>query len=250
MNTNVHVGNGTVHPRVRGERGPLPTNAVAVLGSSPRARGTRKLACSRVRIHRFIPACAGNATTANRFMLPPSVHPRVRGERIQPVPHAFLLTGSSPRARGTLREALVSHFHHRFIPACAGNADLGDRMTQEHPVHPRVRGERWGRDSACRSQVGSSPRARGTPSFSPFPWRPCRFIPACAGNAFVAHSQHILTTVHPRVRGERASAWLSSTIGGGSSPRARGTHRGGGNDPFNSRFIPACAGNAMIPPTI
>ena len=53
---------GAVHPRVRGERIlPLAWRS-AEPGSSPRARGTPCPQVRAVRIRRFIPACAGNAT--------------------------------------------------------------------------------------------------------------------------------------------------------------------------------------------
>ena len=77
------------------------------------------------------------------------------------------------------------------------------------------------------SRGGSSPRVRGTllhPRLRSFP---CRFIPACAGNA--AHD---------------AAARLAIA---GSSPRVRGTRVVDRLLEQIRRFIPACAGNAASP---
>ena len=52
-----------------------------------------------------------------------------------------------------------------------------------------------------------------------------RFIPADAGNATTTNTRRVITTVHPRGRGERGGLLDAS-------------------DPFN-RFIPADAGNAL-----
>ena len=103
----------------------------------------------------------------------------------------------------------------RPLPALRRDADS---------VHPRVRGERQWVVVHRASCIGSSPRARGTPSRRDGVPRPRRFIPACAGNARWQASQRPQPPVHPRVRGER------------SSFRARESGR--------QRFIPACAGNA------
>ena len=44
-----------------------------------------------------------------------------------PSPHApFACHGSSPRVRGTLGELFDTRTAHRFIPACAGNAQNGN----------------------------------------------------------------------------------------------------------------------------
>ena len=92
---------------------------------------------------------------------------------------------------------------------------------------------------------GSSPRVRGT-------LRPCgppslalRFIPACAGNAFGVTGNQRMTSVHPRVCGERVLRIKTPKVDDGSSPRVRGTLHGDQAKAGKSRFIPACAGNAF-----
>ena len=71
-----------------------------------------------------------------------------------------------------------------------------------------------------------------------------RFIPACAGNAFIAAASAAPLTVHPRVCGERFWPSVRSYTRPGSSPRVRGTHMEIFCTVRIRRFIPACAGNA------
>ncbi len=97
---------------------------------------------------------------------------------------------------------------------------------------------------------GSSPRARGTRSSRCPAISRRRFIPACAGNATVAGCLFFSSTVHPRVRGERASSMSTTATLSGSSPRARGTRRPRQLPQQSQRFIPACAGNAVLVPLI
>ena len=52
-----------VHPRVCGEREVLAGKCGELHGSSPRVRGTHPPGVTRALVNRFIPACAGNATT-------------------------------------------------------------------------------------------------------------------------------------------------------------------------------------------
>ena len=235
----------TVHPRVCGERLAGYPMVGMNYGSSPRVRGTLDRLAGRVRGDRFIPACAGNAHSApdvapasGRFIpacagnarrrsptwIPTAVHPRVCGERPTPQQVDVRATGSSPRVRGTRSGRLALGVLVRFIPACAGNAPPLGRKTRRSPVHPRVCGERG---AATRTRIagrGSSPRVRGTPGRRLVCAVGRRFIPACAGNAFIG-----CLVLFGRV---------------GSSPRVRGTRAFGGGQPRPVRFIPACAGNA------
>ena len=111
-------------------------------------------------------------------------------------------------------------------------------------VHPRVCGERPGGASDLLALTGSSPRVRGTPSLPRLHPPSRRFIPACAGNAFVWRPKASRRTVHPRVCGERTVLAVSKSIWSGSSPRVRGTPPCLSVVVARLRFIPACAGNA------
>ena len=70
-----------------------------------------------------------------------------------------------------------------------------------------------------------------------------RFIPALAGNIKKWFSTGPRNTVHPRARGEHDCRFLPLPVGGGSSPRSRGTLSSGFTGDTIGRFIPALAGN-------
>ncbi len=98
-------------------------------------------------------------------------------------------------------------------------------------------------------QIGSSPHARGTPEQWARVGEASRFIPACAGNASFFDNCLAWFAVHPRMRGERAAQRPLLLTLDGSSPHARGTLIALGFGYNASRFIPACAGNAIVSTT-
>ena len=213
------------HPRVRGEHVPATTTAKAMVGSSPRARGTHLASLRRGYVARIIPACAGN--TAQRAVF------------------AQLGDGSSPRARGTLNLQKRPRPHSRIIPACAGNTVEFSAGTAEPADHPRVRGEHLVIVTEFPGDAGSSPRARGTPPSRSRHRRPRRIIPACAGNTPIPSGRNSARADHPRVRGEHLPSSAVTAGLFGSSPRARGT-RSSLSPPIDpTRIIPACAGNTF-----
>ena len=53
-----------------------------------------------------------------------------------------------------------------------------------------------------------------------------------------------MSTVHPRMRGERVFWLVALSMAAGSSPHARGTRQYQETQAAAVRFIPACAGNA------
>ncbi|BCX89980.1 hypothetical protein MIN45_P2354 [Methylomarinovum tepidoasis] len=168
----------------------------------------------------------------------------MRGERTIEVCDVDDGRGSSPHARGTRHPQFRQFGRGRFIPACAGNARSSPSTFHRRPVHPRMRGERCSSWPVLGVNAGSSPHARGTleGSFSSFFVN--RFIPACAGNAFLRQAPPFRVTVHPRMRGERLKFGDLSPAHNGSSPHARGTHDSACPALPGTRFIPACAGNA------
>ena len=157
----------TVHPRVCGELGLAVDVQRNQRGSSPRVRGTRRTRHQHPARVRFIPACAGNSRRAFDRRIVGPVHPRVCGE-LQPLRiarHPF--SGSSPRVRGTLEMLSATLYHHRFIPACAGNSSSAAPRLPRGTVHPRVCGELLKRIDRGIVMDGSSPRVRGTPLGTP-----------------------------------------------------------------------------------
>ena len=74
----------TVHPRERGEQVLSAAVPWAGGGSSPRARGTGPGFFHELGPLRFIPASAGNSSLIWGTLDHPAVHPRERGEQLQP----------------------------------------------------------------------------------------------------------------------------------------------------------------------
>ena len=213
----------TVHPRVRGEHPDALAGRSRMVGSSPRARGTRLRDAAPHPLGRFIPACAGNTADVGLPHRGWTVHPRVRGEHIGNPKMGVGPSGSSPRARGTRNRPVRRDDVQRFIPACAGNTRSAQILNLSETVHPRVRGEHTPPAGISPIWHGSSPRARGTPSAVRGTDRAHRFIPACAGNTRFSMQSPAVQPVHPRVRGEHGTLAGIDNGQTGSSPRARGT---------------------------
>ena len=235
-----------VHPRVHGEHHNEWRAPAAVLGSSPRTRGTRLR-----RIHlslrgRFIPAYTGNTAHAPNLQVGPPVHPRVHGEHRLTVSPMEGWAGSSPRTRGTPGRYVLEAPRVRFIPAYTGNTSSSPTRAPPPPVHPRVHGEHASNRSSRYPICGSSPRTRGTPSCRPFKQEGCRFIPAYTGNTRSMLLAAVAVTVHPRVHGEHGFRTDPAFASTGSSPRTRGTRNGKPPRLDVHRFIPAYTGNTRI----
>ena len=217
------IADHPVHPRMRGERFVAVTGCVAILGSSPHARGTLDGMGQAGFLIRFIPACAGNALDTGLWLTSWTVHPRMRGERIYTSTMIIPIDGSSPHARGTPATPHRSAPGPRFIPACAGNAGNVLVRIRDIAVHPRMRGERRRATFRRWRMIGSSPHARGTLTGKTLRLLCCRFIPACAGNARRRTPARPAVPVHPRMRGERSHSARPTAAAVGSSPHARGT---------------------------
>ena len=181
----------SVHPRACGEQGSVASGATGVLGSSPRLRGTDNSACVFISFLRFIPAPAGNSRPGRSSTAWLTVHPRACGEQYvrRPFLKQVLALSVHPRACGEQIDnhplspagKLINTVHPR---ACGeqmlqGNASL--RLTLS-AVHPRACGEQL----RCISDLGSSPRLRGT-DLCRYP-STVRFIPAPAGNSLTVMS--------------------------------------------------------------
>ena len=174
---------------------------------------------------RFIPAPAGNGFKLSGLRTPDAVHPRACGERFTRALNISISAGSSPRLRGTDPQGSIQRHAGRFIPAPAGNGNANPPDYNIFTVHPRACGERLRNDYWCKGLSGSSPRLRGTvPAKDDHSCVP-RFIPAPAGNGYVAGREGVCPAVHPRACGERVLAAIACDVARGSSPRLRGTDR-------------------------
>ena len=231
------------HPRVCGEHTTHADGLIPVKGSSPRMRGTlgrRVVAAVRRGI---IPAYAGNTNRWCRSYATRWDHPRVCGEHLKRGRMARLLTGSSPRMRGTPNKPVQSADHAGIIPAYAGNTSANYPQHRNARDHPRVCGEHYPESAICGHNRGSSPRMRGTPFRRHGEFRRTGIIPAYAGNTKSTSPTCNPTRDHPRVCGEHRHRPVSVPPRLGSSPRMRGTPPPSKQEHRPSRIIPAYAGN-------
>ena len=213
----------SAHPRSRGEHVDALVRGSRTSGSSPLARGTLAEALQVPITWRLIPARAGNTPLSRASSVACSAHPRSRGEHLPTRTVLGGTAGSSPLARGTLRNIMRHPCFSRLIPARAGNTMASISSAGTPAAHPRSRGEHTDSRLPHPVAAGSSPLARGTPR--PYRWAcsPGRLIPARAGNTSQpAHCPHC-QSAHPRSRGEHFCCAARYRESRGSSPLARGT---------------------------
>ena len=214
-------------------------------GLSPLARGTPILEFVIWTPMRFIPAGAGNSSSAFLCAVSKSVYPRWRGELSTIYPPLLNGTGLSPLARGTLPLVSCRPRKNRFIPAGAGNSNSYTDKSSKQTVYPRWRGKLPLRLMNDNKNGGLSPLARGTRSTITSKSAESRFIPAGAGNSVLSLPYIARISVYPRWRGELISLLEYMSCAHGLSPLARGTPRHAGRAAIPPRFIPAGAGNSF-----
>jgi hypothetical protein len=235
------ASNPPVHPRGRGEHDYGFGKCIHVNGSSPRARGTRTDQVRAPLFRRFIPAGAGNTVTYPRIRINFSVHPRGRGEHNLGNILGNILTGSSPRARGTRGERMAAKLSGRFIPAGAGNTYVVALFASNPPIHPRGRGERHVTVQRDGNIVRFIPASVGNATTSPSPRPTCSVHPRRAWGTPRICVRSLLDRFIPAYAGlthSNSIPWV------GSSLRARGTPLDLPVRIEEPRFIPACTGNS------
>ena len=164
-NTRRGVGvalSSAVHPHVHGEHVINKVTPNTILGSSPRAWGTRPKCCNENKELRFIPTCMGNTQIAVGVGTKPAVHPHVHGEHNRLTESIPVFYGSSPRAWGTRSRRHRERCVTRFIPTCMGNTASTVSWSSVGSVHPHVHGEHFHLNNGMNRFDGSSPRAWGT----------------------------------------------------------------------------------------
>ena len=189
----------------------MDATPLVTAGSSPHARGTRRVRPPPERRTGIIPACAGNTICKNGLPRRRGDHPRMRGEHASTAFASPLMAGSSPHARGThyLQEQIAQAVG--IIPACAGNTEVVQVIDARRRDHPRMRGEHGTIQTAGDVDKGSSPHARGTLVVRPVERVEAGIIPACAGNTARSCYARPSRRDHPRMRGEHCSSTLTTT---------------------------------------
>ena len=162
-------------------------------GSSPHARGALVSELNPYIVRGIIPACAGSTVRHQGHAPQLRDHPRMRGEHNPYTLYANPTEGSSPHARGALKNGYVYGTANGIIPACAGST--GRRYLTRCIIgdHPRMRGEHGLIGNMIGKREGSSPHARGARCYIVLTACCTGIIPACAGSTL--HDQGLLRLV-------------------------------------------------------
>ena len=211
------------HPRSRGEHVVIGLFVLALVGSSPLARGTSAREVVAHRCTGLIPARAGNIPVADFQIFKARAHPRSRGEHATKCEPPEPPQGSSPLARGTSYGSSLTPGLSGLIPARAGNIYPFSSDNWLMRAHPRSRGEHRESRLLLMACLGSSPLARGTWWFGAHQAARRGLIPARAGNIVWKLANAWSGWAHPRSRGEHVQCGFIPTAPQGSSPLARGT---------------------------
>ena len=134
---------------------------------------------------RLIPACAGKTTAS-------TVASDGRA-------------GSSPHARGKLRQAGRRPQRERLIPACAGKTNQHGAPISRHWAHPRMRGENAKQTAEKINDVGSSPHARGKHDTPSTPSHP-------QGSSPHARGKHSLTWINTEQSSQLDTTYHASLL--------------------------------------
>ena len=174
------------HPRSRGEHTMTMTFGIAVLGSSPLARGAR---LGRLQPHPsagIIPARAGSTRSTSSLGKWKADHPLSRAE------HSLRRVGVLaeriiPARAGSTRRTSSATSASRDHPRSRGEHLPRIAVGSAHTDHPRSRGEHDDGQKAVFVGTGSSPLARGALDPEPVHGPARRIIPARAGST-ASHS--------------------------------------------------------------
>ena len=190
------------HPRSRGVYVPSGFFTTHSAGSSPLARGLRRVRGPGDRR--------------------PRDHPRSRGVYFRLRHCVAHVTGSSPLARGLQIGWAGRSVVGGIIPARAGFTRRRARRPRRRPDHPRSRGVYLTGWERTRASPGSSPLARGLLRGGVCGDRAQRIIPARAGVTGAWPRGPSAFRDHPRSRGVYATTSPPASARTGSSPLARG----------------------------
>ena len=150
-----------VYPRACGGTPRIRVGNGLCEGLSPRVRGNRHDARTRVMHIRSIPARAGEPPRSSRLTSGSPVYPRACGGTSWFTASTIRLSGLSPRVRGNRKRPHRSGGTWRSIPARAGEPGTAPPASRETPVYPRACGGTPLPTRISTLRVGLSPRVRG-----------------------------------------------------------------------------------------
>ena len=200
------------------------------------------MALSPGKLHRIIPAHAGQTDSLTGFFGLMTDHPRACGANLEPVADVFLGVGSSPRMRGKRRGQRHRGSRLRIIPAHAGQTRRACFRSSPHTDHPRACGANERLAWFVAVEAGSSPRMRGKRPLRLSAVGRRRIIPAHAGQTSTSMSVPCSISDHPRACGANLGNACNIINPYGSSPRMRGKRQQPQASGPSLRIIPAHAG--------
>ena len=231
-----------VYPRVCGGATSRSLPASPATGLSPRVRGSLRVFFVLMMSLGSIPACAGEPATATAGRDCRRVYPRVCGGAGSLLSSAVLPQGLSPRVRGSrlIRKDWLVILGS--IPACAGEPLCRHSFFSLSRVYPRVCGGARDNILGAESDMGLSPRVRGSRGQRAAPDNRPGSIPACAGEPLAAGGNYDEVRVYPRVCGGASISGAAAIRRTGLSPRVRGSRLRDRDAELLRGSIPACAG--------
>ena len=206
-------------------------------GSSPLARGLRRLWVHARLGCRIIPARAGFTMCGKLTAMTLRDHPRSRGVYSMTIFDHSTTVGSSPLARVLPAWSDINVAARRIIPARAGFT-----CPERRCAAARSRGVYSGLAKVSIRAAGSSPLARGLRDFDNYEMLARRIIPARAGFTLSRPGKGQISRDHPRSRGVYYVKNFRSLRYRGSSPLARGLLLMKSPRDVGDRIIPARAG--------
>ena len=151
------------HPRACGAHPKHGLIRRAILGSSPRMRGSLVRMCKYIGKIGIIPAHAGLTWESRTTNCSSRDHPRACGAHVLALADFESRWGSSPRMRGSQARTHAEHGAPGIIPAHAGLTKWRRWRWIPKWDHPRACGAHFLLDVFFHPRAGSSPRMRGSP---------------------------------------------------------------------------------------
>ena len=173
-------------------------------------------------------------------------HPRVGGEKFISAPSCGPGTGSPPRGRGKAKDFGEQCRASRITPAWAEKRAGGAMKSPRNRDHPRMGGEKHLSGTTDNRPQGSPPHGRGKDHTGDKAACLDRITPAWAGKSSRAPWAIFPARDHPRVGGEKFTAYAKIWNEWGSPPRGRGKVTVNQMRMLKARITPAWAGKRAV----
>ena len=168
------------------------------------------------------------------------------GEKLASFAPSSRTLGSPPRGRGKADVLFSQFFARRITPAWAGKSPKRDTAVAVNGDHPRVGGEKHLSGTTDNRPQGSPPHGRGKDHTGDKAACLDRITPAWAGKSSRAPWAIFPARDHPRVGGEKFTAYAKIWNEWGAPPRGRGKVTVNQMRMLKARITPAWAGKRAV----